>query len=410
MKSHYLYLLLLTVAAVIGGVVNFAFSVNNENSLNHFTRAQLVEASHALLSQSRDVTPEVDSVKAMESDDDKKMLIIQNKEKQLNSQNKLNEEQAKLIESLRLENKKLQQKIAALENTVETQSVYIKDHERSLRSAQEKMRLLASNSEQAKETINKLPDMMRLKVKQDKPSVTMPVEEQKRAEEKKPDSGLSLAKVSGAVEFGFKYEQDNVTTKHLEGSLSLDYEEPEQYMLENELDFEFENEDDENNTEKYRWQLQGDYNLDPNDLLFLRSDISRSKYASYSKEDVYTLGYGRVVFNDNKHKLNIEVGPGYRFVSPNLDEDEDAISIDELILRTRFNYQRIISENLQFKMDTAFEIGAENSIYETTLKAQHRIYQSLFLVFDFDYQYTKLVPADTANDEITSGMKLLYAF
>lgn len=409
MKQHYLYLLFLTVAAVTGVAVNFAFSVNNENSLNRFAGLQLFEASHALLSQSEDTTPEVDSVQIKVSDDDKKMLIVESQEKQLNSQSKLNEEQGKLIASLRQENEQLQQQIALLESTVEKQAVYIKDHERSLHSAQEKMRLLASNSEQTKETINKLPDMMRLKVKPEKPSVNLSAPVQIE-EEKKPESALSLAKVSGAVEFGFKYEQNNATTKHLEGSLSLDYEEPDKYMLENELDFEFENEDDENNTEKYRWQLQGDYNLDPNDLLFLRSDISRSKYASYSKEDVYTLGYGRVVFNDNKHKLNIEVGPGYRFVSPNLDEDEDAISIDELILRTRFNYQRIISENLQFKMDTAFEIGAENSIYETTLKAQHRIYQSLFLVFDFDYQYTKLVPVDTAKDEITSGMKLLYAF
>ncbi|MCW8994391.1 MAG: DUF481 domain-containing protein [Psychromonas sp.] len=409
MKHRFIYPLFAFAAVITGVVVNVAFSSDNKNSAEVEQTLQLVEGHQALLSDIPGADYESSEIKNKESDDDKKMRIIESREKQLNSQKLLNKAQEKLIESLRLENEKLKQQISSLEHTVKKQSVYITDHKASLRLAREKMRLLTSNSAQVKETITKLPDMMRLKVKSEKPTHEIPAELEEPVEGKQSESGFSLAKVSGSVEFGFKYEQDNETTKHLQGKLTLDYDEPDKYNVNNDLDFEFENQDSKNSTEKYRWQLQGDYNLDPSNLVFIRSDITRSRYASYSKEDVYTLGYGRV-FNGHNHKLNIELGPGYRFSSPNFEEDEDVISIDEFIIRTRFNYERIISENLQFKMDTAFEIGAENSIYETTLKAQNRIYHSLFLVFDFGYKYTKLVPADMANDEIKSGMKLLYAF
>jgi putative salt-induced outer membrane protein YdiY len=414
LKHYILYILFVAAFVIAGFAGNDAFSLGNGSSSAAMADSQLADSTQSSLAEIRCSESAFQEAGGSECYDDKKMATIEESEKQLKSQQQLNKAQAELIESLRLKNEKLQRKIAVLEQKVDTQSVYIKEHETSLQLAREKMRLLTSESEQVKETINKLPDMMRLKVNPAPQALVekeAPVEEKPDEEkESKPESGFFLEKVSGAVEFGFKYEQDNAKTKHVEGSLTLDYDEPDKFNINSKFDFEFEDEDNEANTEKYRWQLQGDYHLDPYNLLFVRSDIARSEYASYSKEDVYTLGYGRIVFNANKHKLNFEAGPGYRFTSPNLEEDEDGISIDEFIVRTRINYQRIFSENLQFKIDTSFEIGAENSIYETKLKAQNRIYRSLFLVFDLGYKYTELVPEDMANDEMRTGMKLLYAF
>ena len=143
-------------------------------------------------------------------------------------------------------------------------------------------------------------------------------------------------------------------------------------------------------------------------LLFARSDLSRSQFSSYEQEDVFTVGYGRIVLNTPKHKFNIEVGPGYRFAVPNVGED--SVSIDEFIVRTRLNYERIITDSLQVKADTVIEAGHSNSIYNVNFKAQNRIYQELYIVFDFEYKYTQNVPVDTVNKEVNSGLSLLYAF
>ncbi|WP_022942707.1 DUF481 domain-containing protein [Psychromonas hadalis] len=215
-------------------------------------------------------------------------------------------------------------------------------------------------------------------------------------------------RLSGSIEFGFNYEQDNQVTKQIKGRLILDYDETDKYNINSDLDFEFENEDDEMSTEKYRWQLQVDYNLDPTNLMFARSDISRSQFSSYDQEDIFTVGYGRIFFNTVKHKFNIEIGPGYRFAVPNIGED--AVSVDEFIVRTRLNYERIVTESLQVKLDAVLEAGHNNSVYSLNFKAQNRLYQELYLIFDLEYKFTQNVPVDTVNKEVVSGLSLLYAF
>lgn len=213
---------------------------------------------------------------------------------------------------------------------------------------------------------------------------------------------------SGEAEFGFSYEQDNQVTKSFNGRLLLDYDKPDLYNINSDLDFEFEDEDGSMTTGRYRWQLQSDYNLDTTNLVYARSDISRSKFSSYKQEDIFTLGYGRIFFNNPKHKFNLEAGPGYRFAVPNVGED--AVSIDEFIVRTRVNYERVLNENLQVKMDAVLESGHSNSVYSVGFKAQNRIYQQLYLTFDFAYKFTENVPVDTVREEVSSGMSLLYAF
>jgi len=219
---------------------------------------------------------------------------------------------------------------------------------------------------------------------------------------------VQAGEFSGSMEFGYSYEQDNQITKGIDGRLILDYDLHERYNINSDLDFEFEDEDGDMTTGKYRWQLQSDYNLDATNLVYARSDISRSKFSSYDKEQIFTVGYGRIFFNNPKHKFNIEVGPGYRFAVPNLGEE--AVSVDELIVRTRVNYERVINENLQVKMDSVLETGHSNSVYGVGFKAQKRIYQQLYLTFEFEYKFTQNVPVDTVNDEASSGLNLLYAF
>lgn len=221
-------------------------------------------------------------------------------------------------------------------------------------------------------------------------------------------NNIAQQALTGSIEFGFLYEQDIQVTQSVKGRLILDYEQIDKYNINSDLDFEFENEDGDMSTNKYRWQLQSDYNIDPINLVYVRSDINRSQFSSYEKEDVFTLGYGRIFFNTSKHKFNIEAGPGYRSATPNVGEDE--VSIDEFIIRTRLNYERVISESLQVKMDAVLEIGHNNSVYSTAFKAQNRIYQELYLTFHFEYKFTQNVPIDTENKEVSSGLSLLYAF
>ncbi|WP_028865162.1 DUF481 domain-containing protein [Psychromonas aquimarina] len=422
MNSRLLYILLAATTITSVLTANAVISLGSEAEKNEKIAEQAVLESRRLLSELQSAEFQFSPVEKLEVS----INEYSESQKQLAGSKQVNRSQAERIASLLAENKKLQKKITSQDQTIAMQAFYLQEHERDLLLAQQESQpvILNSEIERVKQTINQKPDMLNLKINPgppideespvsepaDKSESNNSTEENKEDNSDKVSTGPAWEKLSGSVEFGFNYEQDNEKTKTLEGRLVLEYAERDLYNINSDLDFEFENEDGEDEEEEYRWQLQADYNLDPKNLVFVRSDILRSEYASYKKEDIYTVGYGRVIFNANNHKLNVEVGPGYRFSVPNLQEDEDAISIDELIVRTRINYERIVSETLQFKVDAVLEMGAENSIYEATFKAQNRIYNSLYLVFDFGYKFTETVPVDTVNKEVTSGMNLLYAF
>lgn len=315
---------------------------------------------------------------------DKKLLLLEAKLAQAEQQNKL-----------------LAAQINSLNSALAEQNSHInalqKDNTELLQVQELQPVAVVSEVDLIKNNIQSQPDLLPRK----------PPKSAAEKSEATADNGLE-GDFSGSVEFGFSYAQDNKVTRAVNGRLILDYERPDLYTLNSNLKFEMEDEDNEKSAEKYRWQMQADYYLDPLNLVFIRSDMQGSQFASYDREDIYTLGYGRIVFEEIKHKFSIEIGPGYRMAVPNVGTD--AISVDEFIIRTRLNYERIVSESLQLKMETVFEIGKENSIYAATFKAQNRIYRELYLIFNTEYKYTENVPVDSINKEVTSGLNLMYAF
>ncbi|PKG39485.1 DUF481 domain-containing protein [Psychromonas sp. Urea-02u-13] len=332
---------------------------------------------------------------------------IEQKNSQINKARQKNKRQSAQVTQQKNKNKKLQRQLFTLQDTLRDREEVLVSHQRKIEQLEEQTKIAENNRfktdiDLVKKSIEYQPDLVNVKSAEKSSLQSTAIGKESLTDE------IESKRFSGSVEFGFTYEQDNQVTKAVNGRLILDYDEPDKYNINSDLDFEFEDEDGETSTEKYRWQLQSDYNLDPHNLMFARSDVNRSQFSSYEQEDIFTVGYGRIFFSNEKHKFNAEVGPGYRFAVPNVGED--AVSIDEFIVRTRLNYERIITDSLQVKVDTVLEAGHSNSVYSLSFKAQNRIYQELYLTFSFDYKFTENVPVDTVNKEVSSGLSLLYAF
>lgn len=333
-----------------------------------------------------------------------KLLAEHEKERQQASK-KMAKQQSELSR-LNRDNRRLVDQMNKLQAKVEKQYSYItKIEKENLELHQAEVKepaLIISDIELVKTNIESKPDLIKIA---SSPVVDKIDQAGSQDLVKKEEV---IHPFSGSVEFGFSYEQDNQVTKAINGRLVLDYEQKESYKINSDLKVELEDEDGESSTEKYRWQLQADYYLDPRNSLFARTDLQRSQFASYDQEDIYTVGYGRIFFDQDKHKFSAELGPGYRMAIPNVGED--AVSIDEFIVRSRLIYERILSETLQVKMDAVLEAGHENSIYGVSFTAQNKIYRELYLIFDFEYKYTNNVPVDTLKKEVSTGLNLLYAF
>ena len=328
--------------------------------------------------------------------------------------------------SLSTENQNLIDKLSTLDNQVNIQESYLAEslkREEALTVALQKQKLqqaslLSSPINRIKTSIDQQPDLLKNKQKSTNKDAISDAEfidiavENNAIKTDIVDSNEEEAEMvepfTGAVEFGFNFDRDNQLTKSAEGRLILDYDIVDKYNINSDVKFEFENEDSEDTKNKFRWQLQGNYNLDTTNLAFIRSDIQRAKFASYEQEDTFSVGYGHIFFNQNNHKFNTEIGPGYKLAVPNDGEEE--ISIDEFIIRTRLNYERIISENLQVTLEGTLELGKANSVYESRFRAQNRIYQQLYLIFDVNYKFNQNVPDGNENEELSTGLNLQYAF
>jgi len=353
-----------------------------------------------------------------------KLIEAQSKSKQqiANLKKQLGEEQAKRVDaekklveqqslttSLVNRNDQLSDQLSTLDNQVNINQFELREslkRERKLNQTLKAERLqhanlLSSSIDQIKSKIDQKPDLL-------KTVNTADPEDDSDVADVNEEAPKVEDHFSGAVEFGFNFDRDNQRTKGVEGRLILDYNVKEKYNVNSDMQFEYENEDGEDTEDELRWQLQGNYNLTPVDTAFIRSDIQRSGFASYEKEDTFTVGYGHIFFNENNHKFNVEVGPGYKLAVPN--DGEDDVSFNEYILRTKLNYERIVTESLQISTQGIVELGHENSVYEIGARAQNRIYQELYLIFDVNYKYNQNVPVDTRNDELSTGLNLQYAF
>jgi putative salt-induced outer membrane protein YdiY len=357
---------------------------------------------------------------------DKELLLLQAELKKALQRLKSQKIQEIKLASLAEENQRLADKVSTLDNQVNIQESHLAEslkRENKLNEALQKellkhASLISSPIDQIKTSIDQKSNLLKTKKTaeskdaiSDAEFIDVAIQTNNIQTDIVDGNEEAISKeqrFSGAVEFGFNYEQDDELTKSAEGRLILDYNVVDQYNINSDIKFEFEDEEDDETENDWRWQLQGNYNLDPVNLVFLRSDIQRSQSDSYAKEDTYTTGYGHIFFNENNHKFNTEFGPGYKIAEPNDGEDE--VSYNEFIVRTKLNYERIVTKNLQVTLASVFEFGHKNSINEVEFKAQNRIYQELYLIFDINYKYTQNVPDDSENDELSTGFNLQYAF
>lgn len=212
---------------------------------------------------------------------------------------------------------------------------------------------------------------------------------------------------TAGIEFGWMYDKGNKTSRSLNTTLEIEYEIKDKYKGYFEYNFDFASDDDVETTKKDRFQLQGDYNFNDENYVFARADIKSDEFGSFAEEKTYSTGYGHIFLDEKKHKLNLEIGPGFRQSKPQQGNFDDP-AVDEAIIRSVVKYQRFFTEHLKFYADSSLEIGDKNSISVTNLKLEQKLFGDLFLVFDLQYTYRDKVPTDTVRNEFVNKFNLKY--
>ncbi|MFA0520148.1 DUF481 domain-containing protein, partial [Vibrio sp. 10N.222.55.E8] len=131
----------------------------------------------------------------------------------------------------------------------------------------------------------------------------------------------------------------------------------------------------------------------------------------------YTVssGLGYQFSNTDKFVLEVELGPGFRYQVPNLDEidDDDIIFpeiVEEAIFRGNMNASWHVLKNLQFKVEMTLVSGHSNRKLDTELEAINDITENIALKIAHSRLYHDKVPNGLSKQDSVLSVNLLFQF
>ncbi|MEZ9051488.1 DUF481 domain-containing protein [Vibrio sp. 10N.247.311.64] len=216
------------------------------------------------------------------------------------------------------------------------------------------------------------------------------------------------------VEFGYQSHTGNSDSRSLNARLNGEYT-AGRHRTSGEWKYYNLYKDGEEDKRQSTYSAQSDYKLSPKTYLYGSFKGVDSRYSAYFKDYTISSGLGYQFSNTEEFVLEVEVGPGFRYQEPNLDEidDDDIIFpeiVEEAIFRGNVNTSWQVLKNLQLKADVTLVSGHSNLKFDTELEAINDITDNIALKIAHSRQYHDKVPEGLSKQDSVLSINLLFQF
>ncbi|MGO2162330.1 MAG: DUF481 domain-containing protein [Vibrio toranzoniae] len=216
------------------------------------------------------------------------------------------------------------------------------------------------------------------------------------------------------VEFGYQSHNGNSESRSLNARLNGEYTSG-RHRTSGEWKYYNLYKDGEEDKRQSTYSAQSDYKLSPKTYLYGSFKGVDSRYSAYFKDYTVSSGLGYQFSNTEEFILEVEIGPGFRYQEPNLDEidDDDIIFpdiVEEAIFRGNVNTSWQVLPNLQFKADVTVVSGHSNLNFDTELEAINDITDNIALKIAHSRQYHDKVPNGLSKEDSVLSVNLLFQF
>ncbi|WP_372076773.1 YdiY family protein [Vibrio amylolyticus] len=216
------------------------------------------------------------------------------------------------------------------------------------------------------------------------------------------------------VEFGYQAHTGNSDSQSLNSRLAAEYVSG-RHRTNAEWKFHMLYKDGVEDKHQSNYRAQSDYKLSPKTYLFGNFTGFESRYSAYFKDHTMSGGLGYQFTNTNKLLVEVEIGPGFRYQEPNLDEikDDDIIFPDlvkEGIFRGNINIDWNVVNNLTMSLDVTSISGASNTRLDTNFTTTNNITDDIALKLSYARQYHDRVPEGLSNADSIFSVNLLFIF
>ncbi len=170
--------------------------------------------------------------------------------------------------------------------------------------------------------------------------------------------------------------------------------------------------EDERTAERYFGSYKLDRKLDEANYIFNVITAEKDRFTGYDYEASYALGYGRRMFDNDLHRLDIEAGPGYRWrqVERELVGPGESRKEEDAILRLGLRYRLALSETAEFNEDLTTEIGEDSTVTRATTSLTTRVTGSLSLRLSHVLRHTTDPAPDAKKTDQEILVGIVYGF
>jgi len=164
-------------------------------------------------------------------------------------------------------------------------------------------------------------------------------------------------------------------------------------------------EDEVTTAEAYELGWKSERKLTDHDFIFGRLSWRKDRFGGYETQFSQTVGYGRRLIDNDKHKLNVEIGAGAR-----QSELPTGVTENETVYRGGAYYKWQFSETAEFRQDLTAEGGADNTYSESISALSAKLFGNLALVASYTIKHNSDVPPLTEKTDRYTALSLEYSF
>lgn len=210
---------------------------------------------------------------------------------------------------------------------------------------------------------------------------------------------------SGLVGFSYADSRGNTDTLAMTGDGSVSYVTATPWRYTGTFNFVNREENNLRTEERYEARGSADYFLTEENYLYGRLSWRKDNFGAIEEEWLPSVGYGRVLLHTERHKLNGEVGVGYRFA-----DLADGTREEGPAATTGIIYSWQISDTAVFSQTARMEWTEDNTYLESESGLRVVVVGDLSARATYRIRHNTDVPAGTKNSDFLTTIGLEYKF
>lgn len=157
--------------------------------------------------------------------------------------------------------------------------------------------------------------------------------------------------------------------------------------------------------EAYRFNGKEDVSISERDYLYISTTWDKDRFSGYDWQLSASIGYGRKLINTERHRLSMEVGPGYRH-----DELPTGGSDETTTAHAAAKYEWDVSENTRFLQVLEGDRGEDNALTRSLSELAIKLNSRLAFKTSLEIKRNSEPPAGTKNSDRTTMLALAWTF